>query len=50
MDDKKKRFVAPDAEMVSFTSEDIIAASALGYGGTLDGFGTDDSGSYKEEA
>ena len=50
MDDKKKRFIAPDAEMVSFTSEDIIAASALGFGGTLDGFDNDGGDTYKEEA
>ena len=50
MDDKKKRFIAPDADTVNFSTEDIIAASALGYGGTLDAFGNDDGADYKEEA
>ena len=50
MDDKKKRFVVPDAEMVNFTNDDIVTVSALGYGGTLDGFDNDGGDSYKEEA
>ena len=35
MDEKKKEFVAPEAEVVNFTSEDIITISAgnNGWGG-----------------
>ena len=44
MDDKKKRFTIPDAELVGFSTEDIITASALSFGDTLGDFGTDDGG------
>ena len=50
MDDKKKRFIAPDAETVNFVNEDIITVSALGYGGTLGSFDNDGGTDYKEEA
>lgn len=35
MDEKKKEFVAPEAEVVNFTNEDIITISAgnNGWGG-----------------
>lgn len=38
MDDKKKSFVVPEAEIVSFESEDIITESA-----GLDGWGFDNN-------
>ena len=50
MDDKKKKFAAPDAELVNFVNEDIITVSALGYGATLTGFDNDGGDTYKEEA
>ena len=50
MDDKKKKFIMPDVEIVNFVEEDIIAASALGFGATLTGFDNDGGDNYKEEA
>ena len=44
MDDKKKKFVIPDAEVVDFAMEDIITESLMGLG-TLN-WGDDDN---KEE-
>lgn len=43
MDDKKKKFVVPEAEIIDFSEEDIITASvgtdAVKWGdGTIDGF------------
>ena len=43
MDDKKKKFVIPEAEIIDFSEEDIITASeatdVLKWGdGTIDGF------------
>ena len=35
MDDKKKKFVIPEAEVVDFAEEDIITESSLGF--LLDG-------------
>ena len=32
MDDKKKKFIVPDAELVDFANDDIITLSALGTG------------------
>lgn len=50
MDDKKKKFIMPEVKVVNFVEEDIITASALGYGATLTGFDNDGGDSYKEEA
>ena len=33
MDDKKKKFIMPDAEIVDFNNEDIITASVQTEGG-----------------
>lgn len=44
MDDKKKIFKTPKAELVSFPSEDIIVTSALVTGGDLGEIGTESSG------
>ena len=41
MDDKKKKFVIPDAEVVDFAMEDIVTTSVLRVGGTLGDYGTD---------
>lgn len=37
MDDKKKKYVQPEAEVTNFNKEDIIVTS-LTNGGTLSGF------------
>ena len=50
MDDKKKKFVVPNAETVDFVNEDIITTSVLGFGGTLGEFGTGSEENYEEEA
>ena len=42
MNDKKKKYLVPEAEIVSFTiSEDIITTSTLTVGGELGDFGGD---------
>ena len=46
MDDKKKKFVIPDAEVVDFAMEDIVTTSTLKLGGTLGDFG---EGGYDED-
>ena len=40
MDDKKKRFVIPEAELISFTNNDIITLSNAGDGNAY--WGEDD--------
>ena len=40
MDDKKKKYVIPEAEIVDFSCEDIITASLVGRGTA--GWGDDD--------
>lgn len=44
MDDKKKKYVIPDAEIIDFANNDIITTSVLSYGDTLGDFGTDGGG------
>ena len=44
MDDKKKRFDMPDAELVNFANQDIIVTSALVTGGDLGEIGTETTG------
>ena len=33
MDDKKKRFIMPEAEIVAFNNDDIVTASTMSVGG-----------------
>lgn len=44
MDDKKKVFKTPEADLICFPSEDIIVASALITGGALGEIGTEGTG------
>ena len=50
MDDKKKKYVIPEAVVVDFAMEDIVTTSTLGFAGTLGDFGSGDEENFEEEA